>query len=149
MLRGEQVCPTEMRLESAAAIVCDGAREDQGILRVHLSFWTTARHFGRICGSLVDDLALIRVERFPQQAMTADAPDESIAVRGAQCQRVAVVACSIGLRSVDALSGLRPHSRTGPRVSRRRTRAAAYCPSIWFWPSSPPCPACSLPKFDL
>lgn len=67
MLRGKRVYPTEMQLERAATLACDGAREDQGILRVRLSLWSTARHFGRICGSLVDALALIRVECFPSR----------------------------------------------------------------------------------
>jgi hypothetical protein len=77
MLRGKQVYPTEMQLERAAGLACDGDREDQGIVWVHLSLWSMARYFGRICGSLVDALALIRVECFPQQAMAADAQDES------------------------------------------------------------------------
>jgi hypothetical protein len=88
------------------------APEDQGILRERLSLWSTVRHFGRICGSLVDAFALIRVECFPQQAMAADVQDESMAVRGGQRQTVAVVR-SMAPRSVDARSVRRPPPSNG------------------------------------
>jgi hypothetical protein len=123
------------------------APEDRGILRLRLSLWSITKHSVRICGSLIDALALIRVECFPSRRwrqMRRMNPLQGWSAPDGDRRRPLH-----GARSVDTRSVQRPHSRKAPHNSRRRAHTAAYCASVWFWPSSPTCPECSLPKFDV